>query len=222
MSVSMSTTAAADKTDAFVNRVLQSCLGMLDIVTMYVGERVGLYQSLATAGPATSSELAKRTGLVERYVREWLEQQTVTGILQVDRPDADAGARRYELPASHAEVLLDADSLNFLGPYPRQMVGSARPLEALLLAFRNGGGIPYGAYGADCRDGIAAGNRVQFVNLLGTTWIPAIPELDQRLRSDPPAKVADIGCGFGWSAISIARAYPLVRVDAFDLDESSI
>src|SRR2546421_6572684 len=181
MSVSMSTTAAADKTDAFVNRVLQSCLGMLDIVTMYVGERLGLYQSLATAGPATSNELARRTGFVERYVREWLEQQTVTGILQVDRPDADAGARRYALPASHAEVLLDADSLNFLGPYPRQMVGSARPLEALLLAFRNGGGIPYGAHGAGCPAGVAAGDPGQFLNPPGTTWVSSDSQLAQRL-----------------------------------------
>jgi 2-polyprenyl-3-methyl-5-hydroxy-6-metoxy-1,4-benzoquinol methylase len=102
------------------------------------------------------------------------------------------------------------------------MISVVEPLPALMRAFREGGGVPYTSFGADCRDGIAAGNRVQFINLLGRDWLPAIPELDARLRSQPAATIADIGCGFGWSTISIARAYPLARIDAFDLDDTSI
>ena len=222
--MSLTTQPEVDPTtrDAFLKRLTQSCLGMFDIVTIYLGEELGLYRALADLQGATSSELADRTGAVERYVREWLEQQAVTDILEVNDPAAGAGARRYALPAAHAEVLLDADSPNFMGPYPRQMMGTVQPLRAVMAAFRQGGGVPYEAYGADCRDGIAAGNRVAFINLLGAQWFPAIPEVDARLRSDPPARVADVGCGYGWSAISIARAYPRVYVDAFDLDASSI
>jgi 2-polyprenyl-3-methyl-5-hydroxy-6-metoxy-1,4-benzoquinol methylase len=72
------------------------------------------------------------------------------------------------------------------------------------------------------RDSIARLNRPMFVNLLGTQWFPAVPDIDQRLRADPPARVADIGCGIGWSSLSIARAYPNVTVDGIDLDEASI
>lgn len=207
--------------DAFVNKIFQACLGTMEIATLYLGLRLGLYRSLAHDGPATATDLANRTGTHERYIREWLEQQAVTGVLHVEH-HPDAAQRRYSLPSAHEKVLLDADSLTFMGPYPAQMVGTLVPLSALMTAFREGGGVPYAEYGPDCRDGIAAGNRVAFINLLGRQWIPAIPALDARLRADPPARVADIGCGFGWSSISIARAYPKVRVEGFDLDGSSI
>jgi 2-polyprenyl-3-methyl-5-hydroxy-6-metoxy-1,4-benzoquinol methylase len=72
------------------------------------------------------------------------------------------------------------------------------------------------------REGIADGNRTMFINLLGSAWLPAIPDVHARLRADPPARVADIGCGSGWSSIAIARSYPLVHVDGFDVDEPSV
>jgi 2-polyprenyl-3-methyl-5-hydroxy-6-metoxy-1,4-benzoquinol methylase len=65
-------------------------------------------------------------------------------------------------------------------------------------------------------------NRVLFVNLLGSEWLPAIPDVDARLKADPPARVADVACGTGWSSLAIARAYPKVHVDGIDLDEASI
>jgi 2-polyprenyl-3-methyl-5-hydroxy-6-metoxy-1,4-benzoquinol methylase len=89
-------------------------------------------------------------------------------------------------------------------------------------AFRTGGGVPYEAYGVDMRNSIAQGNRPGFLKLLGTKWFPAIPDVDRRLRAQPPARVADVGCGTGWSSIGIARAYPLVTVEGFDLDSASI
>src|SRR4029077_17579598 len=91
-----------------------------------------------------------------------------------------------------------------------------------LEAFRSGGGVPYESYGDDMRESIARLNRPMFVNLLGSQWLPAVPDIDQRLRADPPARVADVGCGIGWSSLSIARAYPNVTVDGIDLDEASI
>jgi SAM-dependent methyltransferase len=102
------------------------------------------------------------------------------------------------------------------------MVGMTRPLPAVLEAHRTGGGVPYHEYGEDMREGIAYANRPMFVNLMGSEWLPAVPDVHERLQADPPARVADVGCGTGWSSISIARAYPEVRVDGFDLDEDSI
>jgi quercetin dioxygenase-like cupin family protein len=100
-------------------------------------------------------------------------------------------------------------------------VGVLRPLDALLEAYRTGGGVPYEAYGADTRDGIGAINRPQFVKEVAG-WLGSIPEVDARLRADPPARVADVACGTGWSSIAIARAYPEVTVDAIDVDPESI
>ena len=208
--------------DALVERIFGNSIGFMEILSIYVGDRLGFYRALADNGAATASELADATGTNERYAREWLEQQAVAGILEVESAYTEPEERRYLLPEGHDEVLLERDSLYFVAPFAQQMVGITRPLPAVLEAFRTGGGVPYPDYGEDMRQGIANGNRPMFVNLMGTEWLPAIPDIHERLQADPPALVADVGCGTGWSSISIARAYPKVHVDGFDLDEDSI
>src|SRR5215831_15468952 len=173
-------------------------------------------------GWATSAQLAEATQLSERYVREWLEQQAVSGLLDVEDVGADAHARRYTLSSGHAEVLLSQDSLNYTVPLVRMIISLASQLPAVTDAFRRGTGVPYSAYGADMREGLATGNRVFFLNLLGSSWFPAIPDIHERLQADPSARVADVGCGSGWSSIAIARAYPKAQVVGFDIDEQSI
>lgn len=208
--------------DAFVERLLKSTSGLFDIFTIYLGHRLGFYQVLASGASLTSVELAARTGAHERYVREWLEQQTVAGILEVEDPNVEATARRFRLPAPHAEVLAERDSLNYLAPLAQLAVGAVSPLKALLEAYRTGKGIPYSDYGVDLLEGQAGMNRAMFLQQLGQEWLPAIPDLHARLQADPPARVADFGCGAGWSTIGIAQAYPNVQVDGYDLDEPSI
>jgi SAM-dependent methyltransferase len=95
-------------------------------------------------------------------------------------------------------------------------------LPRLLQAFRSGAGIPYADYGPDTIEGIAEMNRPMFLNLLGTEWLPAIPDVHARMQADPPARVADVGCGTGWSSIAIAQAFPKAEVHGFDMDEASI
>jgi 2-polyprenyl-3-methyl-5-hydroxy-6-metoxy-1,4-benzoquinol methylase len=208
--------------DRLVDRLFEAVLGFGDVYMVYVGDRLGLYRALADSGPATAPELAAATGADARYVREWLEQQAVTGILEVDDAAREADERRYSLPSEHAEVLLDADSPRFMTAFLRMMVGLPRALPSVLDAFRAGGGVPYAEYDADFVEGQGDANRVQFVNFLGESWVPSIPDVDARLRADPPARVADVACGVGWSTIAIAGAYPKTRVDGFDLDEESI
>jgi 2-polyprenyl-3-methyl-5-hydroxy-6-metoxy-1,4-benzoquinol methylase len=209
--------------DALVQRIFGSSIGFMEILCIYIGDRLGFYRALAdNAAGATASELADATGTHERYAREWLEQQAVAGILEVESAHTEPEERCYLLPEGHDEVLLERDSLYFVAPFAQQMVSITRPLPAVLEAFRTGGGVPYPEYGEDMREGIAYNNRPMFVNLMGTEWLPAIQDIHERLQADPPALVADIGCGAGWSSISIARAYPKVRVDGFDLDEDSI
>ncbi|MGB8961022.1 MAG: methyltransferase domain-containing protein [Pseudonocardiaceae bacterium] len=206
--------------DALVERLFGSVLGMMDVYMVYVGDRLGLYRRLAE-GAVTPAELAAATGTDARYVREWLEQQAVTGFLQVEvhgEPDGWC----YTLPAPYVEVFTDRDSLNYLAPFARMMVGVVRPLPAVLEAFRRGGGVAYADYDADFNEGQGDMNRTMFVNLLGSEWLPAIADVDARLRADPPARVADVACGTGFASLAIAQAYPKVRVDGIDLDDASI
>jgi 2-polyprenyl-3-methyl-5-hydroxy-6-metoxy-1,4-benzoquinol methylase len=213
---------SAQDRDRLIERLLQATAGVFDIFTIQIGNHFGYYQLLAQLGPLTPAELAARSGTNERYVREWLEQQTVTGVLAVEDPEVDAQTRRFRLPTGHVEVLVERDSLNHLAPLAQITVGAVYPFAALLDAFRTGGGVPYRDYGVDMREGQAGMNRAAFLYQLGSEWLPAIPDVHARLQADPPARVADIGCGAGWSSIGIARAYPKARVEGFDLDHPSV
>ncbi|MGQ0772860.1 MAG: class I SAM-dependent methyltransferase [Pseudonocardiales bacterium] len=217
----MTTTIETTTIDAFAERVFDTALGAMQIHAIYLGDRLGWYRALAAHGPLSSPELAERTGCAERYAREWLEHQAVTGYLTVDDVGAAPTARRYRLPAAHAEVLTDIDSLAFLAPLARFVAGAGKHLDALSEAYRTGGGLSWAAMGEDLREAQGALNRPLFLHQLGQDYLPRIPGLPVRLSRDG-ARVADIGCGVGWSAIAIARTYPGVTVDGFDLDNPSI
>jgi 2-polyprenyl-3-methyl-5-hydroxy-6-metoxy-1,4-benzoquinol methylase len=224
----MSVTAAAltkqdeEQRGALVERLFRGGVALLEMFSIYVGDRLGLYRALAENGPSTTTQLARSAGIHERYAREWLEQQAVAGLIEVTTESTDGAKREYGLSPGHAEVLLNPDSLNYLVPIVWAIPGLAATLPALFKAYRDGGGVPYKDYGAEFRNSIASLNRPMFKNQLGTEWIPAMADVDRRLHADPPARVADVGCGSGWSSIAIAQAYPKVRVDGFDIDEASI
>src|SRR5438046_10059905 len=83
------------------DRMFRDMTGALELLTVYLGERLGLYQALHAGGPATSAELAARTGTTERHIREWLEHHAASGLLEVDDPATGPLARRYSLPPGH-------------------------------------------------------------------------------------------------------------------------
>src|SRR5580658_9734154 len=101
--------------EALTARLFRDMAGALEMLTVYLGERLGLYRALQASGPATSAELAARTGTVERYVREWLEHHAVSGLLEVDDPAAGPLDRRYSLPPGYAPVLADPDNASYQG-----------------------------------------------------------------------------------------------------------
>jgi 2-polyprenyl-3-methyl-5-hydroxy-6-metoxy-1,4-benzoquinol methylase len=208
--------------DALVERLFEATLGAMDVLAVYLGDRLGLYRALADRGALTSDELAQVSGTHERYVREWLEQQATSGLLDVDDADVDARERRYSLPPGHDEALLDETSLNYMAPVGKLIAACAKPLDAVVQAFRSGDGVPYADYGVDLHEGQAGFTRPMFEKLLGTEWLPAVPQVHERLQREPPARVADVACGEGHSTLAIARAYPRVKVDGIDLDKASL
>jgi 2-polyprenyl-3-methyl-5-hydroxy-6-metoxy-1,4-benzoquinol methylase len=211
-----------EKTGALVGRIFEAALGAVDIVSVYLGDRLGLYRSLAEAGASTPADLALRAGIHDRYAREWLEQQAVTGILEVDDAGKAEGERRYSLPPAHAEALINLDSMFSISPLGRTLVASIQALPRVMEAFRTGGGVEWSDYGPDMIESQGDFNRPWVMNLLGTEYLPSISDVHARLQADPPARVADVACGVGWASIAIAKAYPKVRIDAFDPDEGSI
>jgi len=214
--------AAPASPDALVERLFNATLEAMDLFAVYLGDRLGYYRALFEGGPASSAELSHRTGTAERYTREWLEQQAVSGLLTVDDASAPSGDRLFSLPAGYEAVLVDPESPSAMAPAALLMAGCVKPLAQLVDAFRSGAGVPYEDYGVDLLDGQAGFTRPQFVHELAQDWIPAMPDVHARLLSGPPARVADVGMGLGWSSIAIAKGYPNVVVDGFDLDAASV
>jgi SAM-dependent methyltransferase len=211
-------TVAGDMDD-LRDRLFVAALGAIDLFTIYVGERLGLYRTLADDGPATSVELAERTGISERYLREWLEQQAASDFLTVDDVDADPLERRYEIPSEHVPVLADADDVRFAAHRSIEIARIARGMPHVVEAFLSGGAPPPTPWEPEGR---AEWNRGAFLNLLGKEWLPAIEPVHRRLGAQPPAKVADLACGTGWSSVAMAQAYPAIVVHGSDLDPDAI
>jgi SAM-dependent methyltransferase len=217
MTTTIGTSASAE---ALAERLFGAVLGTMDVYAVYLGERLGYYRELSDGGWLTPAELAARSGTAERYAREWLEQQAVTGVLAVDALTDAPAARRYALPVGHAEVLTDVLSTNHVLPLARFVVAAGKQADALVEAYRVGGGVSWKQFGADAREAQAAANRPMFLSSLGQRYLRSIVEVDGALSIG--GRVADVGCGFGWSSIGIALAYPMATVDGFDVDSTSV
>ena len=206
-------------TTALDQRVLDAAIGALELFGIHLGTRLGLYDALL-GGAAKVDELAAAAGIAPRYAQEWLEQQAVAGVLTVDDATADARARRYTLPEAHVGVVADPLALDHMAPLAGLVVGIASVLDDVVDAYRTGGGVPYARYGDEFRRGQGAINRPAFTSALVEEWLPALGPAVERLATG--GRLADVGCGQGWSTIAVARAFPGAEVWGIDSDRASI
>nr|BFE59209.1 class I SAM-dependent methyltransferase [Dactylosporangium thailandense] len=205
---------------ALATRLFLAGLATAELMTVYLGLRLGLYEAMAD-GPLTAAGLAARAGVDGRYALEWLEQQAAAGLIEVDDAGRAAAEREYTLPPGHTEALIRSGGPNSVAPMVLLPVGGvAGVLPRLLDAYRTGGGVPYAAYGDDLRGGDGGLNQAVFLRQL-PGWIRrALPDVHSRLGAG--AAIADVACGSGWSSIALARAYPAATVHGFDLDPASV
>jgi ubiquinone/menaquinone biosynthesis C-methylase UbiE len=223
MSIAPSETVAGDSSAAgraFALRMFQTMVATQEMLTIYLGVKLGAYESLAVDGPATPRQLAERCGLDLRYAREWLEQQTVAEILTVDDPGLPEEERTFALGTGHGEVLRQSDSLVAMASLFTVIGGVARALPDLVQAFRTGAGVPDDSYGEDWRAGHPNANLGPFTHYLANwvrTWLPSA---HARLHSGGSA--VDVACGAGLASIVLARAYPQASFHGIDLDAQSI
>jgi len=205
--------------DAVAEHVFETVVASGETMAMALGHRLGWYAALAGGEPTTAAQLAEATGTHERYCREWLEQQAASGMLDVAAPSSDTD-RRFVLPPPVAEVMTNADSLAYLAPLARMFATAARDYELVAAAARTGGGVSWEAHGADMRESQADANRPAFLTLMAD-WLSSMPDVVERLRA-PGARIADVGSGYGWSSVAMARAFPGARVDCFEVDAESV
>lgn len=208
------------KVEDFAGSLFMACLAAMELANVELGVRLGLYETLVGAGPITARDLAAGAAIAERYAQEWLEQQTVAGVLEVDDVAKPAHERRFTLPNAHAHVLLDDDSEACMKPCASVIPWLSKAIDIMVEEFRNGTGAAFGLF--DLHDIQAAFTRPVFVNHLTQSWLPALSDVQAKLTSGERVRIADVGCGEGLAAITIAKAYPNAEIDGFDLDAASI
>jgi SAM-dependent methyltransferase len=200
--------------EAFTQKLITMVNNGMAGLMISVGHRTGLFNAMRGADPMTSADLAKRAGLTERYVREWLGAMATSGIVELDRktklyylPQAHAGFLGNEAP--HGSMSSMFQFLGVLGDVESQVVD----------CFHKGGGVPYSAYDR-FHEVMAEESKQTVVNALEEHILPLSPGLIAKLEAG--IDVADIGCGIGQALLRLARLYPKSRFTGFDLCADAI
>ncbi len=220
MSTHTTAPATTEQVDALAGRIFLAGLEAIELYTVHLGVRLGLYRALDDGGPQNATELAARTALDRRYVREWLQSQALSGFVSIDGNDVDDD--RFALAPGVRETLIDEIGPAFVGAIAAILPAVGGVMPDLVASFRSGDRVPYSSY-PDAAAVQEAMNRPAYENLLVTDWLPQIPDVIARLRQESePARVADFCCGPGWSSILLAEAFPHITVDGFDNDAESL
>jgi 2-polyprenyl-3-methyl-5-hydroxy-6-metoxy-1,4-benzoquinol methylase len=210
-------TATVDeaKLEQFMGQAVTDMGAAMNGALVLIGGELGLWKAMAGAGPLSSEEIAGRSGVAERYVREWASAQAASGYLEYDA-DADA----FTLPPEQAMAFADENSpVYVLGGY--HVVSSVwKDRERLAERYRTGAGFGWHEHDPELFSGTEAFFRPGYQAHLTAEWLPALEDVEEKLRSG--AKVADIGCGHGASTVIMAKAYPDSEFHGFDYHDGSI
>jgi SAM-dependent methyltransferase len=214
--------AGTGAAEALAGRLIESLVPAIELLTVEFGRQLGLYSVLAEVGASdgmTPRQLAAASGIDRRIAREWLEQQAVAGFVAVPHEHADAEERRFSLPDAQRAVLLQPESAVYAMGAATMFAGTASALDAVIHSARTGRGVRYADFGAGVRHGLRQLNRPGFVGELDM-WIAHLPDIASRLEDG--GTILDLGCGTGWSAVSLARLFPRASVIGVDLDPVSV
>ncbi len=203
------------KLEAFMGKMAGDMGAAMSASLVVLGDRLGLYKTLVSAGPSTSAELAVVTGLAERNLREWLAAQAAAGYV-----DYDDASGRFAMNDEQATVFADENS-------PAFMAGGFEVISAMFQdepkvaeAFRTGAGVGWHEHCACLFSGTERFFRPGYNASLVSTWIPALDGIEDRLKAG--ASVADVGCGHGASTILMAKAFPNAQFVGFDYHAPSV
>jgi len=204
-----------EKVEAFAGKVIGDFAGTMATVLSVLGDRLGLFAALAEGGPATSTELAQRAGISERYAREWLAGLASAGYLEYDPTN-----ERFALPPEHVPSIAQEAGPLFVCGGLQMLKGMLSALDRLPEAFRSGVGIPQSAYADETWDGMERFTDTWFENLLLEQWIAAVPEVEASLEVG--CTLADVGCGRGKALVKLAQAFPRSRFVGYDVFGPSV
>ena len=198
-----------------IGQMLNDLGGAASVAMVRMGDALGLYKTLHEKGSMTCEELASAAGVHQRYLREWLAQQTASHYLTYD-----SATQKFTLPPEQAMMLAIEDSpVAMMGAFDGVVAWSdAQP--RVQEAFKKGGGVAWGDYGPCLFCSTARFFRPGYLHNLVQNWLPALDGVVTRLTAG--AKVADVGCGHGWSTVIMAQAFPKSQFVGYDFHPGSI
>ena len=204
-----------DKLHEFLGKAIVDFGATFNAALIRIGDKLGLYKALASGGPQTPAELAKRTGTAERYVREWLSAQAAGGYVTYDSSNG-----RFHLSEEQAFAMADESSPVFLPGAFQCALAAVKAEEKLTERFKTGQGMGWHEHHPELFVGTERFFRPGYAANLISAWIPALTGVDAKLKNG--ARVADVGCGLGASTILMAKSYPRSEFVGFDYHDKSI
>ena len=203
------------KVERFVHQVIGDMGAAMSAVLVHIGDRLGLYRALGDGIPVTPTELAAKTGLNERYLREWLHNQAAGGWVTYQPEDGT-----FTLPAEHALLLADDSSPTFMAGGFDFVAAAWADEDILTEAFRTGNGIGWHQHDDRLFTGTERFFRPGYQASLTSSWLPTLDGIVARL--DTGISVADVGCGYGAATIQLGQTYPHSTFVGYDYHDASV
>lgn len=204
-----------ERAKTVAQNVIGDVASMVHGAMSFIGDRMGIFKAMAGAGPLTATTLAAKTGLSERYLREWLGAMAAARYVEYD-----PAAHRYLLTPEYAAALADEDSPFFIGSYFQMAQAAVSVAPKVAEAFRSGAGVTQAEYPPSFYEAAERNSLTRYKHKLLNKWIPAMPHVIEKLNAGGAA--ADVGCGGGRAAIMIAQAFPQARLTGFDIHAESV
>src|SRR5712675_1620693 len=204
-----------EKLNALVGKLVGDLGISLGGASILLGDRLGLYKAMADGAVVPPSELAKKTGLHERYVREWLSGQAASGYIDY-HPEKNA----FSLSAEQAMAFAEEESPAFFAGAFDVVQSTYLDEPKVAEAFRTGKGVGWHEHSKCLFSGTERFFRPGYNANLVSNWIPALEGVEAKLKAG--ARVADIGCGHGASTLLMAKSYPNSKFFGFDYHLPSI